>query len=92
MQKFLFHSCKNLPLRINRVMKKCRTLFLLIMCWVSSLVVANAQCSICTKTAAQLGDKPAESLNSGILYLMLTPFLVAGYIGYKWWKSEKMSH
>lgn len=48
-----------------------------------------AQCSICTKTAGQLGEKKAESLNGGIVYLMLTPFAIAGYIGYRWWKGEK---
>jgi len=50
---------------------------------------ANAQCSICTKTAMQQGEKPAQGLNSGIIYLMLTPFAIAGYIGYRWWQSEK---
>jgi hypothetical protein len=49
----------------------------------------QAQCSICTKTASQLGEKPAKGLNSGIVYLMLTPFAVAGIIGYRWWSREK---
>lgn len=51
---------------------------------------AAAQCSICTKTASQLGEKPAKALNAGILYLMLTPLSVAGYIGLRWWKREKL--
>ena len=50
-----------------------------------------AQCSICTKTAQQLGKASAEGLNSGIVYLMLAPFAVAGYIGYRWWQQEKSS-
>jgi hypothetical protein len=49
----------------------------------------NSQCSICSKTAQQLGEKPAKGFNSGIIYLMLTPFAVAGYVGYRWWKSNK---
>jgi hypothetical protein len=49
----------------------------------------KAQCSICTKTASQLGEKQGKGLNSGIIYLMLTPFAVGGYIGYRWWKTEK---
>ena len=49
----------------------------------------DAQCSICTKTASQLGKASAEGLNSGIVYLMLAPFAVAGYIGYRWWRQEK---
>ena len=48
-----------------------------------------AQCSVCTKTVQQMGEKPAKALNSGILYLMMTPFLIVGVIGYRWWKSNK---
>jgi hypothetical protein len=48
-----------------------------------------AQCSICTKTASQLGDGPASSLNSAIIYLAFAPFAIVGFIGYKWWKREK---
>jgi hypothetical protein len=51
-------------------------------------IATIAQCAMCTKTAQQLGEKPAEGLNSGILYLMLAPFAIVGYIGYKWWKSD----
>jgi len=47
-----------------------------------------AQCSICTKTAEQLGEGPAQGLNSGILYLMATPLAIGAFIGYKWWKMR----
>jgi hypothetical protein len=47
-----------------------------------------AQCSICTRTTEQLGEKPAAALNAGILYLAITPLAIAGYIGYRWWKSN----
>lgn len=53
-----------------------------------SLDVA-AQCSICTKTAMQLGARPAQGLNAGILYLVAVPYIAVVIIGYKWWKSEK---
>jgi hypothetical protein len=71
-------------------MKKLIYIFLIIMALSTGAV--NAQCSICTKTAMQQGTKPAQGLNSGIIYLMLTPFAVAGYVGYKWWQSEKHNH
>ena len=48
-----------------------------------------AQCSMCTKTAQQLGEKPAEGLNSGILYLMFAPFVIVGFVGFRWWKGQK---
>jgi hypothetical protein len=49
----------------------------------------EAQCAMCTKTASQLGEKPALGLNRGILYLMLSPFLIVGIIGYRWWKGQQ---
>lgn len=49
----------------------------------------QAQCSICTKTASQLGDGPASALNSAILYMAFAPFAIMGYIGWRWWKNEK---
>jgi hypothetical protein len=52
---------------------------------------AQAQCSICTKTASQLGRQSAEGLNGGIIYLMILPFAIAGYIGFRWWRQEKGS-
>ena len=52
---------------------------------------ANAQCSICTKTAQQLGEKPAKALNAGILYLAFAPLAIMGYIGYRWWKVNRES-
>ncbi|HTE12216.1 MAG TPA: hypothetical protein VK645_14635 [Chitinophagaceae bacterium] len=48
-----------------------------------------AQCSICTKTAQQMGERPAKALNGGILYLAAMPFLIFSYIGYRWWRSNQ---
>jgi hypothetical protein len=49
---------------------------------------SEAQCSICTRTAQQLGEKPAKGLNAGILYLAFTPLILIGFITYKWWKKN----
>lgn len=49
----------------------------------------SAQCSICAKTTQQMGEKPAKGFNSGIIYLMLTPFAIVGLVGYRWWKNNK---
>ena len=50
---------------------------------------ALAQCSICTKTAQQLGEGPAKALNGAIIYLAFSPFLLIGFIGYRWWKNNR---
>jgi hypothetical protein len=63
--------------------------FLLIVCLFLVVLHASAQCSMCTKTASQLGEKPAQGLNSGILYLMFTPFIIVGFVAWRWWKGNK---
>lgn len=50
-----------------------------------------AQCSICTKTAQQMGHKPAKALNSGIIYLMMAPLAIMGVVGFRWWKNNGRS-
>lgn len=50
---------------------------------------ADAQCSICTKTASQLGEGPAKALNSAIIYLAFAPIAIMGFIGFRWWKREQ---
>lgn len=37
----------------------------------------------------QMGAKPAQGFNTGILYLMFIPYAAVGLIGYKWWKSRR---
>jgi hypothetical protein len=49
---------------------------------------AEAQCSICTRTAQQLGEKPAKGLNAGILYLASMPLALIGFFAYKWWRRN----
>lgn len=68
-------------------MKKwCCILFIMLMTVASGTF---AQCSICTKTAQQLGERPAKALNAGIIYLAIVPMGVMGYVGYRWWKSNR---
>ena len=66
-------------------MKKLVLILLIIIASLQSM----AQCSMCTKTASQLGEKPAQGLNSGILYLMFTPFIIVGFVAWRWWKGNK---
>lgn len=70
-------------------MKKLVVFCFLFLFMLIQTTMLSAQCSICTKTASQLGEKQGKGLNAGILYLMLSPFAIGGYIGYRWWKSEK---
>jgi hypothetical protein len=55
---------------------------------ITGALPVKGQCSICTRTAQQLGERPAKALNKGIIYLAVTPLAIFGVIGYRWWKSE----
>lgn len=52
-------------------------------------LAAKAQCSICTRTAQQLGERPAKSLNAGVIYLAIAPLMIVGLIGYRWWQTNE---
>jgi F0F1-type ATP synthase membrane subunit c/vacuolar-type H+-ATPase subunit K len=70
-------------------MKKRLRIFVTVLIMVLAISFAGqAQCSICTKTAQQMGERPAKALNGGILYLAAMPFLIFSYIGYRWYKSN----
>lgn len=76
-----------LPLRNQ--MKQVLNILLLVFFALLITSVADAQCAVCTKTSLQLGEKPAQGMNSAILYLMMMPFAIVGFIGYRWWKGNK---
>lgn len=46
-------------------------------------------CSVCTQTANQLGEKGADGLNNGIIYLALLPITFISILGVLWWKYNR---
>ncbi len=51
---------------------------------------ASAQCAMCRAVVEQGGEEVAEGINSGIVYLMIFPYLVIGvsiYLLYRNWKK-----
>ena len=70
-------------------MKKWALMLLFTIHYSLFTINSGAQCSICTKTAQQLGEKPAQGMNSGILYLAFAPFAIAGFVMYHWSKKNK---
>jgi hypothetical protein len=55
-------------------------------------ITANlmAQCSICTKTASQMGEEAGKGFNAGVLYLAAMPFAVIVFIAYRYKKNERI--
>jgi hypothetical protein len=79
------------PFRIFATPAMKKRFFIFLFGFTLSLIAvpASAQCSICSRTAEQMGEKPAKGLNAGILYLALTPMAVVGVISYRWWRRNR---
>ena len=56
---------------------------------------SEAQCAMCRaqlETAATAGpDAKNTGINSGILYLMLFPYIIIGTIAFMWYRSSQKS-
>jgi hypothetical protein len=48
-----------------------------------------SQCSICSRTVQQMGERPGKAFNTGIIYLAFTPLAIGGILGYRWWKQNR---
>ncbi|MDG2193413.1 MAG: hypothetical protein P8K77_00885 [Polaribacter sp.] len=55
------------------------------------LLVENvaAQCAMCKAVVESGGEEMAESLNSGITYLMVFPYVLVGVLAYFLYKYKK---
>ena len=49
---------------------------------------ANAQCAMC-KAAQNSSGFSSRGLNTGILYLMIIPYIAFSFLGYFWYKASK---
>ena len=51
---------------------------------------ANAQCAMCRAVLESgEGGQSAEGINNGIVYLMIFPYLLMGFVGFFVYKSRK---
>ena len=55
---------------------------ILIILFLFSIQINNAQCAMCRAVVESGGVSQAEGLNSGILYLMVFPYLLVGILFY----------
>jgi hypothetical protein len=59
---------------------------------VSSPVLTEAQCPMCrmsVESNLKNGGTAGRGLNAGILYLLMTPYLLVGGLAYVWWRNKK---
>ena len=76
---------------IKRIIQRSLPFILLLVVLLLPEVV-DAQCPMCRMTAesnlANGGDE-GRGLNNGILYMLATPYLLIGLIGYVWWRNRR---
>ena len=60
---------------------------------VTAAPIASAQCPMCKSSVesslADPDNNVGRGLNTGILYLLATPYLLVGAVGFMWWKKLK---
>lgn len=52
----------------------------------------QAQCPMCRMSAEsnlKNGGEAGKGLNAGILYMLATPYLIVGLVGYVWWRNRR---
>lgn len=52
----------------------------------------QAQCPMCRMSAEsnlKNGGTDGKGLNAGILYMLATPYLIVGTIGFIWWRNRR---
>ncbi len=75
-------------------MKSFRFILVLVIAF-TFIYFAEAQCPMCKLSAEsnlKSGGSAGKGLNTGILYMLLTPYLVVSTIGYMWWKNRKTNY
>jgi hypothetical protein len=74
-------------------MKKLFILFFAIIISISSLSVASAQCAMCKATVesnSKTSNKAiGKGLNTGIIYLMVIPYITIGVVGFLWYRNSR---
>ncbi len=53
---------------------------------------AAAQCPMCRMSAEsnlKNGGTDGRGLNNGILYMLATPYMIIGVIGFIWWRNRR---
>lgn len=58
----------------------------------ASVPEVNAQCPMCRMSAEsnlKNGGTDGKGLNNGILYMLITPYLLVGVVGYIWWRNRR---
>ena len=76
----------------SRIIKLFAIFSLALVINVSSPTPVQAQCPMCRMSAEsnlKNGGTDGKGLNAGILYMLATPYLIVGTIGFIWWRNRR---
>jgi len=76
----------------RKIIKIVSILTLLFALQLSSAPPVQAQCPMCRMSAEsnlKNGGDAGKGLNNGILYMLATPYLIVGVVGYIWWRNRR---
>ncbi len=77
---------------MNKIIKITSLALLIIALQIGTYSPVTAQCPMCRMSATNNlkdGGTAGKGLNSGILYMLATPYLIVGVIGYVWWRNRR---
>ncbi len=75
-----------------KLIKFCSILALFFALNLVTVPQAEAQCPMCRIAAEsnlKNGGTAGKGLNNGILYILATPYLLVGVIGFVWWRNRR---
>ncbi|MEQ8707299.1 MAG: hypothetical protein RIC19_25425 [Phaeodactylibacter sp.] len=76
----------------NKIAKLLSILALTMTLSVVSVPDVAAQCPMCRMSAEsnlKNGGTDGKGLNNGILYMLATPYMLIGVIGFIWWRNRR---
>lgn len=77
---------------IKKIYKRISLLALVATLTIGLPTPSQAQCPMCKMSAEsnlRNGGTAGKGLNNGILFMLLTPYLIIGTIGYIWYKNRR---
>lgn len=59
-----------------------------VLSWPSDMLAQCPMCKMSAESNMKGGGTFGNGLNAGILYMLATPYLLVGTIGYIWWRNR----
>ena len=76
----------------TRILRWLSVLALAMTLSVATMPEVQAQCPMCRMSAEsnlKNGGTDGKGLNNGILYMLATPYMIIGVIGFIWWRNRR---